>query len=65
MTSKRGTKALHDAGFKDLEIEKGIYGFYLRDPLLSAQRGSVVKKTYQECIELAKQGKRPQKWDNN
>jgi hypothetical protein len=59
MESKRGTKALRNAGIDNLTVEKGRYGFYLRDPRLNHQRCGIVCDNYHDVVNRAIAGERP------
>jgi hypothetical protein len=59
MLSKRGTKKLRDAGIQDIEVHKGLYGFYLYDPRLSYQTGTSCRDTADRAVEDALGGLRP------
>lgn len=59
MIRKRGTKKLRELGFVNLEVHKGMWGFYAFDKRYCRQRGTICRKTQDEVIKDIQKGNRP------
>jgi len=46
---KRATKKLQDAGY-NLEVHKGLWGYYVFDPNIKERQSSRVYLTLEECL---------------
>lgn len=56
--AKRPTKVLREKGFETLQVQKGVFGFYLHDTRYSHQR-STCYSTGQGAIDAALRGELP------
>ena len=58
---KRGTKKLQELGYRDLEVHKGLWGFYIANKTYLRQIGTTCRKTQNECVNDVLQGMLPKK----
>ena len=56
---KRGTRKLQELGFIDLEVHKGLWGFYAINKEYNKQRGTTCRKTQNEVVEDIQKGSFP------
>lgn len=57
---KTGTKKLTGMGHPTLQMQKGVWGYYVTDNRYRKQRGTPCSPSVKEALKLIEDGRRPQ-----